>query len=105
MLGGTKHHPDGCRVRVCVCVHRGEYSQKASAESSQDPSVRVGQGLFLQCFLKKDSSVSGTRALSSLILAPLDSHATVVVIDNIYGTLALSQTFFESFKSHSNSLR
>lgn len=53
VLGGTEHHPDGSCVGVDACVHRREYSQKANAESSQDPSVRVGQSSFLQCFLKK----------------------------------------------------
>lgn len=90
VFASTERHPDGRRVRVCVCVrvrahtHTRECSQKANAECSWDQEVWRWAKAYFCNVSEKDSSVSGTRAPSSLILALLESHYTIVIRDYTY---------------------
>lgn len=94
VLVGTKHHPDGscvrACVRVCTCECVGTREQGGVFSKGKWQSVagtrKCGGGprLIFEMFPEKDSSLSGTKAPSSLILALLESRYTIVTTDNIY---------------------
>lgn len=77
------------RWQLCACVCARVCAGRSVLERqvwSLAGTRKCGGGprLIFEVFPEKDSSVSGTRAPPSLILALLESHYTIVIIDNIY---------------------
>lgn len=77
----------------------GEHVLKRQMQSlARTRKCGGGPRLIFEMFPEKDSSVSETRASPSLILVLLESHYTVIIIDNSDGTLCLRYSS-KSFKS------
>ena len=71
------------RVLTCACTLAGENVLKRQRQSvAGTRKCGGGPRPIFAMFLKKISSVSGTRVPSSLILALLESLYTIVIIDS-----------------------
>lgn len=70
---------------MCACVCAGENVLKRQMQSLARTRKCGGRPrLIFEMFPEKDSLASETRAPPSLILVLLESHYTIVTIDNIY---------------------